>query len=77
MWTSKKLQLKELQDTRRKKRVVEEFIRQCKRYLMSNIRMDINDAQRKYFHFKNGCVDLQTGNFRERSQTDFVCRCLD
>ena len=76
-WTSKKLQLKELQDTRRKKRVVEEFTRQCKRYLMSDIRMDINDAQRQYFHFKNGCVDLKTGTFRERRQADFVCRCLD
>ena len=49
---------------------------QCKRYLKIDVLMDMNDAQRGLFHFKNGCVDLHTGNFRPRRKNDFVTKCL-
>ena len=38
--------------------------------------MDMNDAQRGLFHFKNGCINLHTGEFRSRRKNDFVSKCL-
>ena len=51
----KKRELLELQNNNPKNRIVEEFLMQCKRYLKVDIDMDMNDAQRGLFHFKNGC----------------------
>ena len=56
----RKGELLTLQNTRKKK-IVDEFIMQCKRYLKINVEMNMNEAQRGLFHFKNGCVDLHTG----------------
>ena len=73
---SKKRELRELQNHNPKKRIVEEFHMQCKRYLKIGVDMDMNDAQRGLFHFKNGCINLHTGEFRSRRKNDFVSKCL-
>eukprot|EP00944_MAST-04C_sp_MAST-4C-sp1_P008505 g8505.t1 len=72
----RKCELLTLQSNTRKNKIVDEFRMQCKRYLQISVKMDMNDAQRGLFHFKNGCIDLHTGEFRSRRKTDFVTKCL-
>jgi phage/plasmid-associated DNA primase len=48
------------------------FVRMCKMERLVNVAMNYNDAQKHYVHFKNGCVNLKTGEFRKRTKTDYV-----
>ena len=38
--------------------------------------LDIFDSNRNVFNFKNGLVDLRTGEFRQRTKTDYITKCL-
>ena len=74
--SKQKGELRTLQSNTRKKKIVDEFRMQCKRYLKISVEMDVNEAQRGLFHFKNGCIDLHTGEFRTRRKNDFVTKSL-
>jgi hypothetical protein len=75
-WGQKKELIKTLQYHHVKKRIVNEFLLQCRRFFATEISMDNNDAQRSLFHFKDVCFDFNTGKTRKRTKTDYVSRTL-
>jgi phage/plasmid-associated DNA primase len=56
--------------------VCKNFKNSGKLKLSRNITMDYHEYAKDFFHFKNGCVDLKTGEFRERKRDDYVSKCL-
>jgi hypothetical protein len=69
--------IKQLKQNKFTNQIVNQLKNLIKAKIIKDVNFDVGIEQYYNIHFKNGCFDLKTKEFRERNYTDFITKFLD